>query len=111
MAEDKLLIGNPGAAPVVLASGSRFRRQMLVNAGLKLEAEPASVDEAAIKVSMRAEGATAADVAIALAELKAQRVSHRRPGAFVVGADQTLECDGEWFDKPRDLREAEDTPP
>src|SRR5262249_265994 len=36
------------------------------------------------------------------AELKAQRIARRNPGALVIGADQVLDCDGTLFDKPAD---------
>ena len=51
---------------------------------------------------MAAETRNPARVAEVLAELKAVRVSTRRPGALVIGADQMLDCDGAWFDKPAD---------
>ncbi len=70
---------------------------------MPFEAAPAAVDEDEVKLAMKAEGADAFDVAEALAELKAQRVSPRFPGALVLGADQMLVCEGAWFDKPVDL--------
>jgi septum formation protein len=45
---------------------------------------------------------SAADTALALADLKAARVASRNPDALVIGADQILVCDGVWFDKPED---------
>ena len=90
---------------IVLASGSATRRIMLENAGVPLVVDTAPVDEAAVKDAMRAETDNAARVAEVLAELKATRVSARHPGALVVGADQMLECERRWFDKPAD-REA-----
>ncbi len=77
---------------------------MLRAAGVAIEIEPARVDEAAVKAAMAAEGAPALDVADTLAEMKAMRISHRRPGALVLGADQVLVCEGRLFDKP-DSRE------
>lgn len=85
---------------VILASGSRPRARMLVNAGVPFTASAASVDEATIKASMRATGADVADVAELLAATKAQQVSRNHEGSLVIGADQMLACDGEWFDKP-----------
>ena len=38
--------------------------------------------------------------------MKAKRVASRHPGHLVLGADQMLDCDGEWFDKPADRAEA-----
>lgn len=89
-------------AAVILASASAARQTMLRQAGLEVDVEPAAVDEAELKASFRAAGAAAGDVAEALAELKAQRISRRRTGALVVGADQMLACGSVWFDKPPD---------
>lgn len=85
---------------IVLASGSATRRTMLEQAGVDFVVDTAPVDEAAIKDAMRAETANPARVAEVLAELKATRVAARHPGAIVIGADQMLDCDGTWFDKP-----------
>ncbi|MEX0921372.1 MAG: Maf family nucleotide pyrophosphatase [Rhodovibrionaceae bacterium] len=95
------------AAPtLVLASASPSRRALLSNAGVDCRFEAAAVDEEELKVSLRAEGAAAAETAEALAELKARHVSRRYPGALVIGADQMLDCAGSWFDKPPDLDHA-----
>jgi len=90
------------ADPVILASGSPVRRMLLENAGVPFTVSTRAVDEAAIRDALKAEGASAADCALALAELKAQRVSHAEPGALVIGCDQMLECNGVWFEKPVD---------
>ena len=87
---------------VVLASGSRVRLDMLREAGVEVTVDPAALDEDAVKASLRADGASPADLAETLAELKATRVSARHPGALVIGADQVLDCNGIWFDKPPD---------
>jgi septum formation protein len=79
---------------------------MLTRAGLAFDVAPAAVDEEAIKASLKADGATAHHLADTLAELKAARISAQNPGAFVVGADQVLVMDQEWFDKPADRDEA-----
>jgi len=88
---------------LVLASASKARRALLEAAGLEILTDPAAVDEAAVKASLASEGAGPADIALALAELKALRVSPRHPGLIVLGADQILECEGQRFDKPEDL--------
>ena len=85
---------------LVLASESAARAALLHAAGLRFEARPARIDEAAVKQACRAEGIEAADAALTLAELKAQRI--RDPDALVIGADQLLVCDDAWFDKPAD---------
>ncbi|MCA0199228.1 MAG: Maf family protein [Proteobacteria bacterium] len=89
--------------PLILASASKSRANVMRAAGLSFEQIPAYVDEDAIKAAMKAEGATAADCALALAEFKAGTISMRYPEALVIGADQMLDCDGDWFDKPKDI--------
>ncbi len=93
---------------VVLASASRWRLELLQRAGLSLRAEPARIDESEVKASLRAERADAGAAAETLAELKAIKISRRSPGALVIGADQILECEGRWFDKPPDRAGAAD---
>lgn len=88
--------------PPVLASGSPTRLAMLSEAGVPVAVDPALVDEEEIKQSCHAAGLDAADAAEALAELKARRTATRHRGRLVIGADQMLECDGRWFDKPAD---------
>lgn len=88
---------------ILLASGSKTRADLLRGAGLDIQVEPANVDEDAIKQSLREEGASAALVAEALSDLKALKMSLRYPDTLVIGADQTLDCNGVWFDKPPDM--------
>ena len=78
---------------------------MLRAAGVAFEAVAPGVDEDAAKAALVADGAAPRAVAEALAELKAVKVSGRRPG-LVVGSDTTLELEGALFDKPRDVAEA-----
>jgi septum formation protein len=87
---------------IVLASGSATRRAMLEQAGVTFVVDTAPVDEAAVKDAMRAETDNPARVAEVLAELKATRVAARHPGTIVIGADQMLDCERVWFDKPAD---------
>ena len=91
---------------MILASASPARRDMLRAAGLEVEALAADIDERAAEAPLRETGAGPADIALALAMAKALDVSGRRPGALVIGADQTLDCDGEQFDKPADMEAA-----
>lgn len=92
---------------VILASGSQIRRQLMTDAGLEFEVIVKPVDEAAIKASMLAETARLHDIADALAEAKAMRVSRLEEG-FVIGADQIMVMDGQLFDKPNTIDEARD---
>ncbi len=98
--------GAAAGAAIILASGSATRRAMLEAAGVPAEIDPASVDEGEVKAALRADGADAAAVAEALAEVKARQVSRRHPGRIVIGADQMLDCEGRWFDKPEDRAQA-----
>jgi len=97
---------HPEKAPLVLASVSRARADLLAAAGLRFDIVPAHIDEEKIKLALRGEGAAAGTVAENLADRKARRVSERRPGCLVIGADQILECEGKWFDKPVDIDQA-----
>jgi nucleoside triphosphate pyrophosphatase len=95
-------LAGSGEKPVVLASGSRTRADMLRSAGLAVEIRKPAVDESEFKRSLRAEGASAAEVATFLAEMKANTISRAMPEALVIGADQMLDIEGEWLDKPED---------
>jgi septum formation protein len=87
---------------IVLASGSASRKGILKNAGIAFEVDPPSLDEAPYKLSSRSRGLSAGETALGLARLKAAEISRRHAGAIVIGADQMLECEGDWFDKPAD---------
>lgn len=88
---------------LVLASGSAIRRTLLQNAGVRLVVSPARVDEAALRESLLAEGSAPRDIADALAEMKALRVSQKMPGRLVLGCDQVLDLGGEILSKPADI--------
>ena len=72
---------------------------LLANAGVKAEAVRPGVDEELAKAAFRKQGLTVRDQAMALAEVKAVKVSAGRPG-LVIGGDQMLALDEEAFDKP-----------
>lgn len=91
---------------LILASGSPFRKAMLVNAGLDIEAVPADVDERALEAPLQDSGVSPEDVALVLAEAKAVEVSERYPGVLVLGCDQTLSLGDEVFHKPADMEGA-----
>ncbi|MES3030235.1 MAG: Maf family protein [Pseudomonadota bacterium] len=90
---------------IILASKSAARRAVLTGAGVSFEVSVAGVDEDAVKNAMLAEGASPRDVADALAELKAIKVSRSKPG-FVIGSDQTLEFEGKLYDKAETVEAA-----
>jgi len=92
--------------PVVLASVSEIRAEMLHRAGLEVEVVRPGVDEEEIKAALLNEGARPNEIAETLAETKAVRVSLRRDQTLVIGADQVLDCDGDVYDKPGDRGQA-----
>ena len=93
------------SGPLVLASTSQTRRYLLETAGFEIVTCGASIDEQAIRRSCAAEGIAPGDVAIILAEMKAQAALSRyatAPGQLLLAADQILEIDGEMLGKPAD---------
>lgn len=94
---------------LVLASQSASRRAMLDAAGVAHEALPALVDEASAKESLLAVGTSPRDLADALAELKALKVSRMAPQALVLGGDSLVALDdGSLLDKPESREQARD---
>ncbi|MAY33113.1 MAG: septum formation protein Maf [Rhodovulum sp.] len=92
--------------PIILASGSSIRRELLENAGVPVSVMPARIDEDAIRQSLEAEDATPRDVADTLAEFKARKISDKNPGALVIGCDQVLEFKGQVMTKAPDVAAA-----
>lgn len=85
---------------LILASSSAIRSRMLTAAGVPHLAMPARVDEDAVKAALAAEGASPRDIADALAEAKALKLSSRHPDALVLGCDQVLDHGGDVLSKP-----------
>jgi septum formation protein len=86
--------------PLVLASKSAIRGDVLRAAGLAIEVCPADIDERTIE-----QGSAARDpgeIAALLAREKALAVAARLPGRVVLGADQTLALGERRFSKPTD---------
>lgn len=91
-------------APLLLASASATRRDLLASAGLPVETAPARIDERALEAESG--GLAPAALALRLARAKAEEVAARHPGRVVIGADQVLECEGRVFHKPADAQAA-----
>ncbi|WP_447765604.1 Maf family protein [Sphingopyxis panaciterrae] len=92
---------------LVLASQSNGRAAMLRAAGLDFETTAAHVDEETLTASLHAAGHSARNIADALAEAKAVKISSRLPGVTVLGADSTLALDdGSMLAKPQSPDEA-----
>jgi septum formation protein len=92
--------------PVLLASSSSTRLQMLQAAGLTVDAIAPRVDESSIRDSLVAEGAHPRDIADTLAEMKARKVAEKHPDALILGCDQVLALDRQTFAKPETQDEA-----
>lgn len=91
---------------LILASKSRTRRTLLENARLRFSVASAAVNEREIERDLLTAGSNRAVLAKKLAEAKALAVSGENPNALVIGADQTLDFQGEGFHKPADRQEA-----
>lgn len=89
-------------AMLILASSSPTRKTLLAQAGLHFDAVAAAIDERAFETEMVAAGGDGRDVALLLAQKKAEAVSLTHPGAIVIGADQTLALGLELLHKPAD---------
>jgi septum formation protein len=86
--------------PLVLASQSPRRAELLQRLGLDFEIVPADIDESYVDHEMPA------DHAERLAREKAFSVAQQRPDALVVGSDTIVVLDADVLGKPRDEREA-----
>ena len=92
---------------LILASGSAGRLAMLRAAGVDVETHVSAVDEDSVKAAVVGEGAKPRDIANALAEAKAVKVSRKFPGDLVLGCDQILvTADGGLLDKPTNADDA-----
>lgn len=89
------------AQDIILASGSDIRATLLQNAGVNFRVVIPRVDETMIRDALLADGASARDIADALAEAKARKVSAKDPNALVIGCDQVLSFDKELLAKPQ----------
>lgn len=87
----------------ILASASPARQRLLANAGLEFDVDPAAIDERAAEKPLADAGAGPDDLALALAMVKAARVSLRHPDRYILGADQILDLDGQRLNKPADM--------
>ena len=91
---------------IVLASASQSRAALLEGAGLNVMIRPADIDETGIKEECRRNDLDVAKTAARLAWGKSRKISNLLPHACVIGADQMLNCGGEWLDKPANLTAA-----
>ena len=93
---------------IILASKSKIRKKILNQNGINCEIVPANVDEDQIKESLLKEKATPEIISKNLAELKANKVSEKKPNKLVLGADSVIDLEGELISKPINRDEAFD---
>jgi len=91
---------------IILASRSGVRKEILDKNKINCEVSPADVDEDQVKESLLKEKATPEIISKNLAELKANKVSKKKPDKLVLGADSVIDFKGELISKPTNRNEA-----
>ena len=91
---------------IILASRSNVRKNILNKNGINCEAIPANIDEDQVKKSLIKEKASPKIISKNLAELKANKVSKKKNGELVLGADSIIDLNGEIVSKPSNREEA-----
>ena len=91
---------------IILASKSKVRKEILKKNNIDCIVEPSNIDEDMVKESLLNEGATPEIISKNLAELKANKVSQKKNGEIVIGADSVIDLEGEIISKPLNRKEA-----
>tara|TARA_B100000427_G_scaffold328222_1_gene340807 strand:- start:443 stop:1027 length:585 start_codon:yes stop_codon:yes gene_type:complete len=91
---------------LILASKSIVRKKILNKNNITCIVEPSNVDEDLVKKSLLNEGANPEIISKNLAELKANKVSQKKNGEIVLGADSVIDLEGEIISKPLDRKQA-----
>ena len=91
---------------IILASKSRVRKDILDKNNIESIVEPSNVDEDIVKLALIKENATPEIISKNLAELKANKISAKRDGEIVLGADSVIDLDGELISKPESREDA-----
>ena len=91
---------------LILASKSKVRKDILNKNNISCTVEPSNVDEDSVKESLLNEGATPEIISKNLAALKANKVSEKKNGEIVLGADSVIDLEGDIISKPSDRDEA-----
>ena len=91
---------------IVLASKSGVRKKILEENRITCIVEPSNVDEDSVKDSLLKENATPEIISKNLAELKANKISQKRNGDLVLGADSVIDLKGKIISKPINRKEA-----
>jgi len=93
---------------IILASKSKVRKKILEDNSIICVVEPANIDEDLIKDGLLKEGATPEIISKSLAELKANKISKKKNGEIVLGADSIINLNGKIISKPSSRDEALD---
>ena len=93
---------------IILASKSEVRKKILDENNIKCTVEPSNLDEDEVKKSLINQGATPELISKNLAELKANKVSQKKIGEIVLGADSVIDLNGKLISKPTNRTEAMD---
>ena len=93
---------------IILASKSGVRKKILNENGISCEVVPSNIDEDQIKESLLKEEASPEIISKNLAELKANKVSEKKPDELVLGADSVIDLNGKIISKPTKREEAFD---
>jgi septum formation protein len=91
---------------IILASKSGVRKKILEENQIRCIVEPSNVDEDSVKDSLLKENATPEIISKNLAELKANKISQKRNGDLVLGADSVIDFKGKIISKPINRKEA-----
>ncbi len=91
---------------IILASKSGVRKKILEKSKIKYTIEPSNIDEEIIKKSLFKENSSPEIISKNLAELKANKISQKRQGKLVLGADSVIDLKGKIISKPSDRLEA-----
>ena len=91
---------------IVLASKSGVRKEILMKNGINCEVIPANVDEDLVKESLLKEKETPKTISKNLAEIKANKISVKKPSSIVLGADSVIDLNGKIISKPKSRKEA-----
>ena len=91
---------------IILASKSEVRKKILDENQIECTVEPSNLDEDEVKKSLINNNVTPELISKNLAELKANKVSQRRPGEIVLGADSVIDLSGKLISKPTNRKEA-----
>ena len=91
---------------IILASKSAIRKKILEENGISCVVEPANVDEDLVKESLLNKGESPQNISKNLAELKANKISKKKRGELVLGADSIIDYNGNIISKPSNREEA-----